>query len=684
MKIPIQNIDFRKSTYERPNQKWVCGWVAEGKPCPHGPNGKGKCAIEDHSTCTPYKDQSSGRFHCNRPTVFGGECEEGPRPDGTCCRPKAVYHPCQPRLSLRAKRRRLTWFVFVLTFVLMTVLLASTVKWSFFSPGPLNPSHAALDANRQLNCATCHVAGDMTLAQWIPLAFKQSNHQQETRTQCIACHFNKDEMTALSPHNMTSLVKEQPENTLDASHDETNDAKSDQDDVAPESNALTFLNASDWLHNEPWKQPTGMDCVNCHKEHQGHNSAALSMTNLQCQSCHTERFNGFVDGHPEFGVKSAADQALLFNHKGHKKYFEEEKLPCLQCHASQDGLPKMSLLSFEQSCQGCHHQGSTDHHDDSLKKDTLAVFDLPYIALDDEDAWPQDAVASELSGIMIALLVGHESSKDYVHTIYLSEDDDGADGDLEYWLDEQDDEDKIAFAQSIKDVMASLSLAKPNAMKTTRTLLTSSIGDYVPNSVIEDLSETLVGSGALLSIFNQYVNGEIDADLNYEDSFSGWVLNSEEFSLNYRAIVHGDPLFASLMQTSAFLNKHMADIEQPEIVAIADSLNDTFKSCSTCHNSQAMAPMNWSSDSILRDPMGFGRFSHETHVSTGDKLAQCANCHTQSDDKNHDFSAIEKSTCTSCHSPKTQLDHCTTCHQYHNFNFSVMNSAGSTRKEDNP
>ena len=94
MKTPIQPLGFKKSPYERPNQKWVCGWAEHGNPCPHGPNGKGKCSVAGHTSCKPIKDEQTGRFHCNRAKVFGGECENGPLPDGKCCNPTPPYPPC--------------------------------------------------------------------------------------------------------------------------------------------------------------------------------------------------------------------------------------------------------------------------------------------------------------------------------------------------------------------------------------------------------------------------------------------------------------------------------------------------------------------------------------------------------------------------------------------------------------
>ena len=82
MTAGIQRSGLNESTYERPQQDWVCGWAAEGKPCRHGPNTKGVCVAAFE--CTP--SERNGRWHCSRQRVHGGRCEDGPRPDGSCCK----------------------------------------------------------------------------------------------------------------------------------------------------------------------------------------------------------------------------------------------------------------------------------------------------------------------------------------------------------------------------------------------------------------------------------------------------------------------------------------------------------------------------------------------------------------------------------------------------------------------
>ena len=79
MTVGVQRTGLNESAYERPQQNWVCGWAAEGKPCRHGPNAKGQCIATFE--CTP--SIRNGRWQCTRQSLNGGRCEAGPQPDGT-------------------------------------------------------------------------------------------------------------------------------------------------------------------------------------------------------------------------------------------------------------------------------------------------------------------------------------------------------------------------------------------------------------------------------------------------------------------------------------------------------------------------------------------------------------------------------------------------------------------------
>ena len=160
----LQQFEQDRSGYERPNLKWICGHADSGKPCAIGPDGKGHCqAIAE---CKPRRE--GDRWTCTRSPRHGGKCEQGPMPDGTCCRP---ITPCRPVRSLRSKRGLLTFCATALVLGLLIVTLLGPWRTAILSPGPLTLHHAQiLTGQHAATCAACHSAGDETLAGWVDAA----------------------------------------------------------------------------------------------------------------------------------------------------------------------------------------------------------------------------------------------------------------------------------------------------------------------------------------------------------------------------------------------------------------------------------------------------------------------------------------------------------------------------------
>ena len=125
---------FQDSVYERPNLDWVCGWAAEGRPCPLGPDSKGQCLITHQ--CTP--SLRGDRWICARPKAFGGSCEEGPGPDGSCCN---VIPTCQPKRSVRSRRGRFSRWAAGVTVALLALAVTGDAALDFVSPGTVSMRH---------------------------------------------------------------------------------------------------------------------------------------------------------------------------------------------------------------------------------------------------------------------------------------------------------------------------------------------------------------------------------------------------------------------------------------------------------------------------------------------------------------------------------------------------------------
>src|SRR2546423_15195002 len=110
MKDQLPGPDFDHNRYERITQKWICGRASEGQPCRRGPDSHGHCRAGFE--CAPALElkegETKGRFRCTRPKEFGGPCEHGPMPDGTCSR---AVPKCAPVRSIRSRRGIFTWSV---------------------------------------------------------------------------------------------------------------------------------------------------------------------------------------------------------------------------------------------------------------------------------------------------------------------------------------------------------------------------------------------------------------------------------------------------------------------------------------------------------------------------------------------------------------------------------------------
>jgi hypothetical protein len=330
--------DFDAQNYARPNQNWVCGHACDGNACRQGPDAKGRCcAIAE---CKPVlktnPGETKGRWHCTRP---GGECETGPLPDGSCCRPIAK---CSPVPTLRLIRGRVTLAVIAASCAVLLVLLGNP-PWrnNFISPGEISSPHsgaafAALAVTNHLNqsCGACHVAGNAGPNPMIHAALgadpgifdlkKLANAKPAEPTaideSCLKCHVGRNF------HQISA---------------------------AP------------------------ISCSFCHAEHQGKVMAAT--TDVNCSFCHGDAakmnskaesgnsqipvIHHFAADHPQFrflAEKLRDPDTLKFNHTLHLTGATIPNLPggakldCTFCHQPDAAGAFMKPVAFEKNCRVCH------------------------------------------------------------------------------------------------------------------------------------------------------------------------------------------------------------------------------------------------------------------------------------------------------------------------------------------
>ncbi|MBI3881738.1 MAG: hypothetical protein HY301_16940 [Verrucomicrobia bacterium] len=310
--------------YERPNCRFRCGrGAAWGQPCANGPSPDGQCG--GTSECQPVKNR--GRFECHRPADQGGPCGDGPNKDGSC---SMRHPPCAPRLSLRARRGRVTMQVCGLLVLLLAAGFhfgrGGGAKPPAADPGPLSAKHASFTRGR--DCAACHAAHEAGLGGMLKAAFTAN----DMSAQCAQCH--------------------------------------------------AFGGPADQPHNEKHFTPHGhaqaTDCRACHTEHRGAQGNLTPVTDAQCNSCHRVQFAGLTRGHHEFPAKFPhfTRGGIKFNHAKHLlEYFTKPDYAaraaksCVECHATSPGEHGLRTAGFDATCARCHAE--------QIPQNDLVVLRLP-------------------------------------------------------------------------------------------------------------------------------------------------------------------------------------------------------------------------------------------------------------------------------------------------------------------
>lgn len=348
--------DFDSQNYERPNQKWICGHAAEGKPCRSGPDDCGRCRAT--AECAPLLEkragETKGRWRCTRP---GGACETGPLPDGSCGRP---ISKCSPVPTLRTRRGQLTRAVVATTVALLLICLGGSWRGSFINPGDLSTPHSS-DAFAKLHAAT--------------------NQANQT---CAACH----KAGALGPSGLVSAAWHATPGPLQIV--KLAEVRSGEMTAIDESCQKCHANHS-------FHQPNvvrDVSCSLCHAEHRGAGPMAAT-TDAHCTLCHgdaevmaaasvkgarlppeggtpnhsrpaagfTRVIHSFEEDHPEFRVHANQlrdPDPLKFNHARHLTGETIPKLPngqmldCVSCHQPDAAGIYVRRINFENHCQVCH------------------------------------------------------------------------------------------------------------------------------------------------------------------------------------------------------------------------------------------------------------------------------------------------------------------------------------------
>jgi hypothetical protein len=359
--------DFDSGRYERPNQNWICGHAAEGKACRVGPDHKGRCRATFE--CQPILElkegETKGRYRCTRSAQFGGPCERGPLPGGSCCRP---IPKCSPVRSLRAKRGVFTLSVVAFTLGVLLVAFGGPFRAKFISPGKLSAQHgtatfaalAATNSNSTIGCSACHQSAQAGLSGWVRAALAATPGP-----------FQFEAFAAVERPVMTSLDDKCQHCHRAHSFHQPNVAKDHS------------CSACHQEHQGPRRMPAPSDsnCIMCHASTEAM-EASFAMGKSQAPGAfdyrpdqgrvlfkaprpergYTKIIHSFGSDHPEFQVladKLRDSDTLKFNHQLHLTSANValpsgRKLTCADCHKPDAAGVYYLKMTYEESCKACH------------------------------------------------------------------------------------------------------------------------------------------------------------------------------------------------------------------------------------------------------------------------------------------------------------------------------------------
>ncbi len=337
------------------------------------------------------------RWVCMRAESAGGPCSEGPFPDGRCAHPR---ERCVPTLSRRAARARVAKWALLVTLGAVLVVLAPNRRATWVSPGPVSQAHGEI-----ASCDGCHPAFSAGVTGWLGQSI-EARTPQEAGAPCLACHRLGDQ--PFSAHGQPFGVLE----TRRAVSEARRDATSDPLRLAV-AGAVFPVSAAD---------PVG--CAVCHREHQGENARLGRISDDRCQSCHSEQFESFANGHPEFESYPANRRThLVFDHVRHiARHFASRTdvvapTTCGGCHESDLFGRRMLVKPFAESCASCH-LSQIDGRARTAGTTALAVLTVPGMDLQtlaaqgfDVGEWPRFA-EEEITPLLHLLLFGDREVRD--------------------------------------------------------------------------------------------------------------------------------------------------------------------------------------------------------------------------------------------------------------------------------
>lgn len=619
-----------RSPYERPSLGWRCGRAALwGTPCRGGPTAFGTCG--GTAACRP--DHSGGAWHCRRPPADGGPCTTGPGADGRC---GVRQSPCIPRWALAAWRFRLSAVATAVALALVALFAVGSDmnagRLSSVDPGPLSSAHAHFAADA--GCSTCHVASGRGVGAWwqafwspaalAPAAAGEVASAHRLSAACVTCHgFAGHEWLA---HNRVF---------------------EDRKDLGP------------------------TNCLMCHTEHRGRLASITTLTDAQCQTCHTRQIHDFASDHPAFHANFPYEhaQAIRFDHASHfAKHFTDPKVAklvpaggCVGCHIVDEGGRANRPAGFGKACAGCHQDGISardfvafrwpEIDNNTIKMSEVAdrcgisgkaleLLQAALAAAQKGEPAPPAKPAEAFSGVsadsptaLAAFLLGT-----------------GVDDAADYEGPVQDIA-RAMMSRGADPLVAAASVRLPNAR---------------PDRLFAGLDSEQVRRAACAWAVNEEYERPGKAVL------PGWHAGS--LDLRYTRPSHADPVLRAWIEAIAAApvpadpdGATRFEAVRKEILSPSGGPGQCMKCHTTSGPAQGPLAVNW--NVVLRAAEPHSRFDHHPHVDLLGPEKSCTSCHALADGTGSTapsgLKPITLATCSSCHAPGKVRDDCQFCHVYH-------------------
>jgi hypothetical protein len=514
---------------------------------------------------------------------------------------------------------------------------------------------------------------------------------------CLSCHSMGD-----FPHTAHNRSEERLEEIRKSSGDSKSTQSSSPFALRVASTALDVSS----INTKP------LDCVLCHKEHQGRLSNISVMDDRRCQTCHAEQFHSLADGHPKFvRYPHRKKTPIIFDHTSHlNKHMVEDSRSatnCITCHQSDQKGMQMNTASFEKSCAECHH--------DEIRGEGSAEVGIAFITIPEIDTssiesaglfigvWPEDA-DGELTPFQSLILEQRGVDIDVLDGVDLFDLSEASPEQLLaaqqiVWLTKKQFFDLATRGQSSmietlsmfaeeKKVVSLVSGLPPGLINQALLRWMPEIVQEMKGAEITDTKSLSVFLESLSKEQSRVVSAERSDTSSIRDSgvleeelvsVGGWYIDG--FTLLYRPQGHADSFVKNWIDFAS------SGKERPLAKSVFDSLSRESAPgrCGYCHSvtteADGASVMKWRSFHPSMERREITDFMHRPHRIKGSN-SECEACHKLDTDADYlgnyrnanersegslvsGFMAIEKSTCTECHVSGRAPISCLSCHNYH-------------------